>query len=199
MPPEIITCLSVNVITSHSVNIRQFPETVVKMAELRTDDILPNENEDDETQDFIEAMRNENTKRKTASDCNIFKNWLAANAEFRNIDEIPVPELDKLLARFFMKVTKSDGSPYEPGTVKAFQSSISRYLTDKLNISIIKDKEFHHSREVLSAKMKELKSMGLGAKKRKSEPFTVEEINILYEKNQLGLGTHNYIQTYYSF
>ncbi|CAC5388409.1 unnamed protein product [Mytilus coruscus] len=65
-----------------------------------------------------------------------------------------------------MKVTKSDGTPYEPGTVKAFQSSISRYRTDKLNISIIKDKEFNHSREFLSAKMKELKTMGLRAKKK---------------------------------
>ncbi|CAC5419428.1 unnamed protein product [Mytilus coruscus] len=103
------------------------------------------------------------------------------------MEEIPVFELDKFLARFFM--TKSDGTPYEPGTVKAFQSSISRYLTDKLNISIIKDKEFNHSRELLSAKMKELKTMGLGAKKKeRSEPFTTDEINLLYEKVQLGRG-----------
>ncbi|VDI57125.1 Hypothetical predicted protein [Mytilus galloprovincialis] len=133
------------------------------MAELnRADDIVPNVNEVDETAEFIEAMKNKNTKRKTASDVNIFTNWLSANNEHRKMEEIPVYELDKLLALFFMKVTKLDGTPYEPGTVKAFQSSISRYMTDKLNISIIRDKEFNHSREVLSAKMKELKTMRLG-------------------------------------
>ncbi|XP_071128790.1 uncharacterized protein KIAA1958-like [Mytilus edulis] len=133
-------------------------------------------------------MKNKNTKRKTASDVNIFTNWLSANNEHRKMEEIPVCELDKLLARFFMKVTKSDGTPYEPGTVKAFQSSISRYMNDKLNISIIRDKEFNHSREVLSAKMKELKTMGLGAKKKRADPFSTEEINLLYEKGQLGRG-----------
>ena len=166
---EVITCLSVNVITYLSVSTRRFPVYVYKMAEQNNaDDNVPNVNEVDETAEFIEAMKNKNTKRKTASDVNIFTNWLSANNEHRKMEEIPVYELDKLLARFFMKVTKSDGTPYEPGTVKAFQSSISRYMNDKLNISIIRDKEFNHSREVLSAKMKELKTMGLGAKKKES-------------------------------
>lgn len=71
-------------------------------------------------------------------------------------------ELNKLLTRFFIKFTKSTGIPYKPGTVKAFHSSISRYLTYELNISKIKDKEFKHSLEVLSAKIIELKTMGLG-------------------------------------
>ncbi|XP_076091544.1 uncharacterized protein KIAA1958-like [Mytilus galloprovincialis] len=40
----------------------------------------------------------------------------------------------------------------------------------------------------MSAKLKQLKSMGMGAKKRKADPFTAEEVNLLYEKELLGAG-----------
>ncbi|CAG2254716.1 unnamed protein product [Mytilus edulis] len=108
------------------------------MAKLnRADDNVPNVNEVDETAEFIESMKNKNTKRKTASDCNIFTNWLTANNKHRKMEEIPVFELDKLLALFFMKVTKSDETPYEPGTVKAFQSnSVALIHTGWLNNSL---------------------------------------------------------------
>ena len=88
-------------------------------------------------------------------------------------------ELDKVLARFCMKITK-DGTAYEPTSIKSFQSSFSSIIMEKWNINIITDTDFHHSREVLSAKMNELKSMGTGAKKRRSDPFTIDEINLLY-------------------
>ncbi|CAC5422616.1 unnamed protein product [Mytilus coruscus] len=97
-------------------------------------------------------------------------------------------ELDKCLALFFMTVKKDDESNYEPQSVRSMQSSISRYLTEKCGINIMSDNEYHHSRDVMSAKLKQLKSMGMGAKKRKANPFTAEEVNILYEKELLGAG-----------
>lgn len=42
----------------------------------------------------------------------------------------------------FMKITKDDGSPYEPSTIKSFQSSISRHLIDTRNICIITDRKY---------------------------------------------------------
>ena len=40
------------------------------------------------------------------------------------------------------------------------------------------DEELNHSRYALSAKLKELKSLGMGTKKIRVDPFTVDEINI---------------------
>ena len=102
--------------------------------------------------------------------------------------ELEQSELDKYLARYFLVVKKKDGSEYEPETLKSFQSSLNRYLMDKINVNIIEDPAFKHSRDVLSSKKKQLKQMGLGNRPNRAEPFTKEEVNILYEKNYLGTG-----------
>ena len=154
---------------------------------------MADETASDDTSAFVDSMKNINTKRKTSSDLNILYKWMVKQNDNRSIEEIPPAELDKVLARFFMSVKKEDGSPYEPTTVKSFQSSLSRFLLEKRNINILLDREYH-SREVLSAKLKELiQSMGLGTKKRKADPFTADEINTLYEKGLLGRGKKMFI------
>ncbi|CAC5413764.1 unnamed protein product [Mytilus coruscus] len=107
---------------------------------------------------------------------------------------IPPQEIDLLLARFFMTAKKCDGSDYEPDTLKSIQGSINRYLREKhCNIDLIKDKEFKHSRDVLVSKRKLLRQSGK-EKKKKAEPLTKEEIDILYEKRLLGAAGENYLE-----
>lgn len=60
--------------------------------------------EEMDTEEFVESMTNKNTKRKTFSDLKILMKWLHSYKDFRAVDEIPVTELDKLLAKFFMTV-----------------------------------------------------------------------------------------------
>ena len=102
------------------------------------------------------------------------------------MESIPVAELNQYLARLFLSVRSQKNEEYEPDSLKSIQSSISRYLMEKNGTNILQDKEFHHSREVLAAKRKHLKSQGLGNKKRKADPFTSTEIDLLFEKNLLG-------------
>ncbi|CAC5401450.1 unnamed protein product [Mytilus coruscus] len=64
----------------------------------------------------------------------------------------------------------------------AFQDILLRNIGD----NIVRDNKFRHSRDVMSANFKELKSIRMGTKKRKADLFTAEEINILYEKELLG-------------
>ena len=97
-------------------------------------------------------------------------------------------ELNMLLARFYLSVRTKLNREYEPDSLKIIQSSISRYLNEKRNINILKDKEFQHSRDVIDAKRKELKGKGLGNKKNRSDPFTSEDIYSLYRQNLLGTG-----------
>jgi len=55
---------------------------------------------DDDNETFIEQNRNKNTKKKTASDLNVFYKWAKTVEETRQLDEIQPQELDKLLAHF---------------------------------------------------------------------------------------------------
>ena len=97
-------------------------------------------------------------------------------------------ELNMLLARFYLSVRTKWNQEYEPDSLKIIQSSISRYLNEKRNINILKDKEFQHSRDVIDGKRKELTGKGLGNKKNRADPFTSEEIYSLCRQNLLGTG-----------
>ncbi|CAC5410304.1 unnamed protein product [Mytilus coruscus] len=76
------------------------------------------DNSGDETT-YINSLKNANTIRKTLSDINILTQWIRGNDDIRSLEDIPVMELDKILARFFMKITTDDGSPYEPTNGKS--------------------------------------------------------------------------------
>ena len=93
-----------------------------------------------ETSAFIE-----NTKRKTGYDVGIFKQWLSIVRELQNPEDIDVSELNMLLTRFYLSVRTKLNQEYEPDSLKSIQSLISRYLNEKRNINILKDKEFQHS------------------------------------------------------
>ena len=59
---------------------------------------------------------------------------------------------------------------------------------EKNGANILQDKEFHHCRELLTAKRKRLKSQGLGNKRRKADPFSSDDIDLLFQKKLLGTG-----------
>lgn len=143
----------------------------------------------DDTQDFINGMKNENTSRKTDGNVKKLKKWLETKGEHRDVFEIPAPDLNIYLARFFMTIKQDNGQEYEPDTLRSFQGSFQRCLRDHhYPIDIIKDKEFSHSREVLSSKQKQLKKMGYGNKRRKSQPISETDFEVMMGKQVLGLG-----------
>ena len=156
---------------------------------------LPPENilQVSETKRFVEDMKNQNTVRKTASDCRLLYKWLADHGnELRWIHAIPAVDLDLLMARFFLSVRKTDGNEYEPDTLKSFQSSFARTLSEAgYEHDIHKSPAFKHSRDVLAAKRKQLKGKGLGNRKNRADPFTKDELNLLWDKGILGAGTYN--------
>ncbi|CAC5368023.1 SAMD8 [Mytilus coruscus] len=140
-----------------------------------------------DTTEFINSMKNANTIRKTKSDISLFQPWLLTTQNegcpFLTIEN---DKLNLYLARFFLSVRKKKGEEYEPDTLKSIQSSISRHLSEKSDLNILTDKDFQHSRDVLSAKKKDLKSKVLGNRKIKADAFTEEDIDQLYSRNLLG-------------
>ena len=137
--------------------------------------------DDSELKLFLTAQRNSNTERKTKSDFNVWHTWCRSVGEKRPIADIPPAELNKLLAHFFTKVQKRDGSSYEPDSLTCLQRSLAQHLRDNLEkqYSILQDREFALSREAIIASRKKLKE-GKENKPRASEPLESEDFECLW-------------------
>lgn len=115
-----------------------------------------------------------------------------SNGSF-NVKNVPADAPDKLLF-FFLKtsadVRNQNGGEYEPDSLSSFQRSIQRRLKElKLSFNILKDEEFCRSREVLTAKRKNLVKQGRGNKPNACRELTGEEEEKLFESG--AFGCHN--------
>ena len=97
------------------------------------------------------------------------------------MENIPPNGLNILLCRFFIDVRKKDGGVYEPGTLASFQRSIQRCLKDNnSNTNILKDQEFAKSREVLTARKRDLVCP------QAARELTKGEEDLLFQTGQFG-------------
>jgi hypothetical protein len=149
----------------------------------------------EDTVNMVKLQTNKNTAKVTESHVRLFREWLATKNELCEISQIEPQNLDLYLAQFFLSVRKPGTSDdlnaldrqYEPSTLLAIHSSIFRHLRNtSYGINIKQDERFVHSRNVLSAKLKELKQLGKGNRPHAAESFSTEEIEALYKINQLG-------------
>jgi len=65
----------------------------------------------DNVKSFSEEQENVNTKIKTLYDLKLFINFLASEEERREIEEIPVTELQASAIKFLLSVVKSMNCP----------------------------------------------------------------------------------------
>ena len=92
------------------------------------------------------------------------------------------------MSRFVLEVRKKDGSEYRPNTLHHICCGILRHLREsgRPDIDIFKDSLFADFRATLDGEMKQLQSLGIGAKKRQAESLTEEEEERLWQTGQLG-------------
>ena len=150
----------------------------------------------EETVALVQQQKNKNTQVTTSSHIRLFKEWLRQKNELRDPYTIEPVELDSYFAQFFISVrkakTKENNSDdqrrqYKPSSLCAMQASFHRYLKDnKYEWNIKTDNKFSHSRDVLAAKMKELKQLGKGNHPQASQSFTNDELKAIFDKNLLG-------------
>lgn len=143
-----------------------------------------------ETSEFVKNNRNKNTARKTEGNVKILYNWLTEVCiEARRLYEIPPPELNMYLARFFLSVRRPGGSEYEPETLRGYLGSFARHLGENgYQHYIVESNLFSYAREVLMSIRKQLKSRGKGNRKLKAEPLAHDDFITLRESNKLGSG-----------
>ena len=142
--------------------------------------------------DDIEALRslavNKNTSRSTKQWMNVFKKWCKSRRiQNVNIETMSPVELDKLLGKFYAEIKKQDGEDCEPESLRIMQCALERYLKDNgYEISILRDREFRKSQDILNAKAIFLRQQGKGKRPNKAQAMTLAEETALWEKAQLG-------------
>ena len=141
-----------------------------------------------EYRDFNEQQQARSTTEKTKSDLKIWGQFCHQRNEFRNIEAIPWVELNLLLCAFFKDVRKKNGDEYQPGILTCLQRSIQRYLnTHGSQANFIQGDEFKLSREVLSAKRKQLfVERGKGNRPQASREVTAVEEDKLFAEGEFG-------------
>ena len=159
-----------------------------KMAGVTNHGDNSNNNSQEELLEFVEAQKNENTVKKTASDMKCFYRFLEEiNKPNIQILDLAPEELDHLLGKFFKNIKKVNGEEYEPSSLTGMQRSIQRFLSDsRSKMNILKDDEFALSRKVLEAKRKNLVEQGKGNRPNATRSLTKEEEDKLYENGAFG-------------
>ena len=91
------------------------------------------------------------------------------------------------MSRFILELRKKDGSEFPPNSLHHICCGLMRYLrgSGKPDLDIFKDKEFAEFCTVLDSQMKRLQAARIGTKKKKAEPITVEEEEVLWQKGLL--------------
>ena len=149
-----------------------------------------NANEGATPKNFIDSMKNINTRRKTNCDVNLLRKYCdERDIEFENIEDKIL--LDNVLSGFFLSVKKKGkGGHYEPDSLTSLFGSFQRYFSEEKGYNLKVDKEFKQTRDTISSRRKQLKEMGLGNHKNRADPFDGDEITKLWEAGELGMGKH---------
>ena len=116
---------------------------------------------------LISNTENKNTKKTTRTWANRFNSWRESRAIVQELHDIPPEELDKILQHFYAKLVKSDGTDYEPESLRVMIACLDRHLREHgATYSILKDKCLETSRKTLEGKAIELR-LNMGKESRK--------------------------------
>lgn len=106
------------------------------------------------------------------------------------IEKCEPVDLNNLLKCFYAEVKNQQGEDYEPDSLKVMITSLDRHLKERgYTFSIIRDREFTTSKQVLEGKAKLLRESGRGKRPNKARQLSQEEEEILWEKEKLGSKT----------
>ena len=142
------------------------------------------------TDNKIEELRNGakyiNTSKSTSFWLSVWKTWCEGKSIALEIEKHEPAELNRLLKKFYAKVKNKNGQDYEPDSLRVMIAALDRHLKDKqYPLSIVKDREFHSSKQVLEGKAKLLRQAGRGKRPNKARNLTKEEEEVLWKESKL--------------
>ena len=143
---------------------------------------------------FIErgGGENANTKQKDLVRLQKLDNKFLVEEchEIREIEKIPLTELDSYLSQFVLAARTKTGKIYEPSSLCRILANVECHLSrSSYGKTIFKDSDFKKTREALKAKQKQLKRYGLGNRPKATTALTDNKIEILFDKKFHGLSS----------
>ena len=112
-------------------------------------------------QSLEENAKNKNAQQSTNNWVKVWKSWAAQKGYDDSMEKYEPEALKKILEEFYATVRKKDGEDYEPDSLRVMVTAIDRYLTEREpKHSIIGDKEFKSSKQVLEGKVRLLRQQG---------------------------------------
>ncbi|CAH3014881.1 unnamed protein product [Porites evermanni] len=91
-----------------------------------------------------------------------------------------------------LKTNDKKGEDYEPESLKVMMPSLDRHLRNEgCTLSIVRDREFSSSKEVLEDKAKQLRLAGRGKRPNKARQVSEEEEEFLWRSGRLEVITQN--------
>ena len=98
-------------------------------------------------------FKNPNTVKSMSFWLNVWETWCKQKNITNKIEENEPEKLNKLLETFYAEVENKNGEDYEPNSLRVMIAALDRHLNEKrYKVSIIKDREFHSSKQVLEEK-----------------------------------------------
>ena len=141
----------------------------------------------EEIEKLAEKAVNKNTVKTTKMWMNVWKSWAESKGLNNDIVKYEAKELDECLSRFFAEIRKSDGSDYEPDSLRVMLAALDRHLKQSdSKISIAKDREFVKCRQVLEGKARALREKGHGKRPNATKALTVQDEENLWKNRVLG-------------
>ena len=133
------------------------------------------------------CSKNENTAKSTGFWLAVWKNWCVDKEITDEIENYEPAEFSLRRSKQYKK-----GEDYEPESLKVMMASLDRHLKNKgCTLSIVRDREFSSSKEVLEDKAKQLRLAGRGKRPNKARQVSEEEEEILWKSGKLEVITQN--------
>ena len=117
------------------------------------------------------------------------RNLLPDEAPFNcEIETLSAQLINFWLCRFVLEIRRRDGERYPPASLYQLCCGILHHLraAGRAEVNIFEQAEFHMFCTTLDSEMKRLNSTGQYIHKRRAEPITVEDENLLWELGLLG-------------
>ena len=133
------------------------------------------------------CSKNENTAKSTDFLLSVWKKWCLEKKITDEIEYYEPAELNTLLEHFYAELKNKQGEDHEPESLKVMMASLDRHLKNKgYTLSIVRDREFSSSKQVLEGKAKQLRLAGRGKRPNKARQVSEEEEEILWKSGKLG-------------
>ena len=126
---------------------------------------------------FKQNSVNKNTAESTSKWYRNYARWAEKSGKRKDIENIEKHKLNSILEFYFAENVRLDGKQYEPSSLSNMQAALDRYLKEKgCTFSIIKDREFTGSQNVLEGRAKYLRDeLGMGRKPNAADSFSPQE------------------------